>query len=95
MMSAVGPVGGGAGSAPSSVARALNSDAIFRIEVSLSSRRSTVIVMKCTARLYSLETVAPAKNPSDQGQYQYGWVWGRILESWLIEWVFCRGGGVG
>lgn len=34
----------------------LTSEAVFRIEVSLSSRKSTVIVMKCTARLYSLES---------------------------------------
>ncbi len=46
-MSAGGSVGG--------VARPLSHDAVFRIEVSLSSRRSSAIVMRTTARLYSLE----------------------------------------
>ena len=65
-MSAVGFVG--AGPQPSgSVARPLNSDAIFRIEVSLSSRRSTVIVMKCTARLYSLESMKSSEDSANQG----------------------------
>ncbi len=36
-------------------AKVLTHDAVFRIEVSLSSRRSSAIVMHTTARLYSLE----------------------------------------
>lgn len=36
-------------------AKPLNHDAVFRIEVSLSSRKSSAIVMRTTARLYSLE----------------------------------------
>ena len=35
----------------------LNNEAVFRIELSFSSRKSSVIVMRCTARLYSLERV--------------------------------------
>lgn len=40
--------------------RPLTSDAVFRIEVSLSSRKSSAIVMKTSARLYSLEGAVPA-----------------------------------
>ena len=36
-------------------ARPLSYDAVFRIEVSLSSRKSSAIVMRTTARLYTLE----------------------------------------
>ena len=36
-------------------ARPLSYDAMFRIEVSLSSRKSSAIVMRTTARLYTLE----------------------------------------
>jgi len=71
-MSVVGSVGGGAGSGPSSATRPLNSDAIFRIEVSQSSRKTSVLVMKCTARLYSLETLALAGKSSNQGQSELG-----------------------
>ena len=35
--------------------RPLSNDAVFRIEVSLSSRRSSAIVMRTTARLYTLD----------------------------------------
>ena len=39
------------------VAPLLPYDAVFRIEVSLSSQTTSVIVMRTTARLYSLEGV--------------------------------------
>ena len=43
------------GGSDTSGSHPLNNDAIFRIEVSLSSQKSSVVVMRCTARLYSLE----------------------------------------
>ena len=51
-------VGGAATSPSGPVAtgtRPLSNESVFRIEVSLSSRKSSAIVMRTTARLYSLE----------------------------------------
>ena len=58
----VNPGSGGIGTATAGgqVTGPLTSDAVFRIEVSLSSRKSSAIVMKTTARLYSLEGATPA-----------------------------------
>ena len=50
------PSGGGGG-------RPLTNEAVFRIEVSLSSRKSSAIVMKTNARLYSLETPQDQSSP--------------------------------
>ena len=44
----------------------LNNEAVFRIELSFSSRKSSVIVMRCTARLYSLERVGQGAGPAGQ-----------------------------
>ena len=54
-MSAVQKVGGSDDSSSTAGSRPLNNEAVFRIELSFSSRRSSVIVMRCTARLYALE----------------------------------------
>ena len=65
-------VGGGATGAASTPigqgTRPLTSDAVFRIEVSLSSRKSSAIVMKTTARLYSLEGAIPAVPGASPGE---------------------------
>ena len=55
MSTSVKQVGGSGPSASSLGSRPLNNEAVFRIELSFSSRKSSVIVMRCTARLYSLE----------------------------------------
>lgn len=54
--------GGGGGSGGG---RPLSSEAVFRIEVSLSSRKSSAIVMRTSARLYSLETSQGQSSPVD------------------------------
>ena len=64
------PGAGGIGGEPASSGqgtRPLTSEAIFRIEVSLSSRKSSAIVMKTTARLYALEGAVPAVPGSSPG----------------------------
>lgn len=43
--------------------RPLTNEAVFRIEVSLSSRKSSAIVMRTSARLYSLETSQGQSSP--------------------------------
>ncbi len=69
-MSVVKKVGGDGDSASSPVgARPLNNEAVFRIELSFSSRRSSVIVMRCTARLYALEVVGQGRGKGE-GQQQ-------------------------
>ena len=67
----VGVGGGAAGAATTPIGqgtRPLTSDAVFRIEVSLSSRKSSAIVMKTTARLYSLEGATPAVPGASPGK---------------------------
>lgn len=61
-----GGIGGAATAGQSN--RPLTSEAVFRIEVSLSSRRSSAIVMKTTARLYALEGATPAVPGSSPGE---------------------------
>ena len=61
-------VGGGGTGATGQGTRPLTSDAVFRIEVSLSSRKSSAIVMKTTARLYSLEGATPAVPGASPGK---------------------------
>ena len=67
----LGVGGGGTGAATTPTGqgpRPLTSDAVFRIEVSLSSRKSSAIVMKTTARLYSLEGATPAVPGASPGK---------------------------
>ena len=71
MVNSLGVGGGGIGGATTSTGqgtRPLTSDAIFRIEVSLSSRKSSAIVMKTTARLYALEGATPAVPGASPGK---------------------------
>ena len=74
--SSVQQVGGSGTSSSSSTslsALPLNNEAVFRIELSFSSRKSSVIVMRCTARLYSLEGVKGAgPGESFGGGFEYG-----------------------
>ena len=66
-----GGEGGGVGAVTTPTGqgtRPLTSDAVFRIEVSLSSRKSSAIVMKTTARLYSLEGAVPAVPGASPGK---------------------------
>ena len=65
----VGGAAAGAATTPiGQGARPLTSDAVFRIEVSLSSRKSSAIVMKTTARLYALEGATPAVPGASPGK---------------------------
>ena len=49
------------------IVKRLSQDAVFRIEVSLSSRKSSAIVMRTTARLYSLQGTASGGGGSGEG----------------------------
>lgn len=70
----VNPLGVGGGSTGAATTptgqgtRPLTSDAVFRIEVSLSSRKSSAIVMKTSARLYALEGATPAVPGASPGK---------------------------
>ncbi len=76
-MSAVGHVGGVTSPTSSwtseAASRPLSSDSMLRIELSLSSRRSTAVVMRCTARLYSLEVLQQTPNTGSKGTYSQNW----------------------
>lgn len=64
-------VGGSGTSSSSSTSLSslpLNNEAVFRIELSFSSRKSSVIVMRCTARLYSLEGVNGTEKGEEPGE---------------------------
>ena len=64
------------------IVKRLSQDAVFRIEVSLSSRKSSAIVMRTTARLYSLQGTAGGGGASGEGVGLQ--VRGRV-ESWVEQ----------
>ena len=59
------------------IVKRLSQDAVFRIEVSLSSRKSSAIVMRTTARLYSLQGTAGGGGASGE---RVGGVSGRVTD---------------